>query len=127
MLGFATDFAARWPVLNAAERDLTKAQACSKKHDVKLTPSAALDLLRKALATGRVRVSIHASEQAEAAEVEIDFVFDELSTAAVRGSVGRNSVDPRCALAYGDRLTLSFARDGEGHRAVVVTVMFQER
>ena len=106
---------------------MTKAQSQPKEHDVKLTPPAGLDLLRKALATGQVRVSIHAREQAEAAEVEIDFVFDELNLAAARGSIGRNKVDPRCALAYGDRLSLSFARDGEGNQAVVVTVMFQER
>lgn len=105
----------------------TNPQSETKVHAVTMKPVPALDLLRKALAAGRVRVSIHAAEQADAAEVEVDFVFQELGVAADRGSVGRNSTDPDCALAYGDVLTMSFARDGEGNRAVVVTVLIQER
>lgn len=94
---------------------------------MKMTPAAALNLLRKALASGRVRLSVHAEEQSEAAEVEFPFVLAELRIAADRASIGRNRTDPRCALAYGDMLTISFARDGEGMAAVVVTIMIQER
>jgi len=92
-----------------------------------MTPDAARSLLRKALAQGAVRISVHGAEQIRAAGFEAGLIFAELDLAASRGSVGRNDANPKCALAYGDVLTMSFARDGERTAAIVVTVWVQER
>lgn len=91
---------------------------------MKLTPAAALKLLRNALAAGTIDVRPHAEQQVEAAGYSRALIFVELNVAAKRGTVGRNATHPARALAYGNILTLSFGRGDDG--VVVVTVWVQE-
>ena len=94
---------------------------------MKMTPAAALNLLRKAIAADRVRVTAHARAQAEAAGYDDATLADELRLAAARGTVGRNDSNPSYSLAYGVIFAISFGRDGEGNQVVVVTAFVMER
>lgn len=91
-----------------------------------MTPAAALNLLRKALASGSVAVRPHARMQAELAGFNEAFVRLELAVAAKHGTVGRNNAEPTRALAYGNVLTMSLGSQGAS-AVVVVTLWVQER